>query len=68
MYSNKFFNIYFHEWMYFKIFASKGDTFLEGHGFNILIQKSFSEKWEQIYQVSLKSETIEGNPAVKKFP
>ena len=27
--------------------------FLGGHGFNILINKYFSQEWEQIYQFSL---------------
>ena len=35
--------------------------FLGDHGFNILIQKYFPEEWEQIYQLSLKSKTMEGN-------
>ena len=35
--------------------------FLGGFGFNILIQKYFSEEWEQIYQFSIKSKATEGN-------
>ena len=36
--------------------------------FNILIQKYFSEEWEQIYQFSLKSKTTGGNSATISFP
>ena len=42
--------------------------FLGGHGFNILIQEYFSEKWEQIYQCTLKSKTTEDNSAAIGFP
>ena len=41
--------------------------FLGGYGFNILIHKYFSEKWEQIYQFSLKNKTTEGNLAAIYF-
>ena len=41
--------------------------FIEGHGFNILIQKYFLQEWEQIYQFSLKSKTMEGNSAATSF-
>ena len=33
-------------------------TAFEGHGFNILIQKYFSEEWEQIYQCRLKAKQL----------
>ena len=42
--------------------------FLGGHGFNILIHKYFSEKLEQIYQLSLKIKTTEDNSAAICFP
>ena len=35
--------------------------FLEGHGFNNLIYKYFSDEWEQIYLFGLKSKTTEVN-------
>ena len=41
---------------------------LAGHGFNILIQKCFSEEWKQIYQYIIKSKTTEGNSAATSFP
>ena len=40
------------------------NKFLGEHGFNILIQRFFQKKPEQIYQFSLKSKTTEGNSAV----
>ena len=42
--------------------------FREGHGFNILIHKYFSEKREQIYQCSLKRKRTEGHSAAIYFP
>ena len=42
--------------------------FREGHGFNILINKYFSEKREQIYQCSLKRKRTEGHSAAIYFP
>ena len=42
--------------------------FREGHGFNILINKYFSEKREQIYQCSLKRKRAEGHSAAIYFP
>ena len=63
MYWDKFFNIYFHEQMFFQIFVEKAKTgqfllinnnfwaltnlqdFFTGHGFDILIQKYFSNEW-----------------------
>ena len=33
-------------------------TAFEGHGFNNLIQKYFSEEWEQIYQCRLKAKQL----------
>ena len=35
------------------IFINKSPKFLGGRGFDILIQKYFSEEWEQIYQFEL---------------
>ena len=49
-------------------FPWQTSKFLGGLGFNILIQKYFSEEWEQIYQFSLKSKTTEGNSAAISFP
>ena len=42
--------------------------FLGGCGFNISIRKYFSEEWEQIYQLSLKSRTREGKLAAIYLP
>ena len=48
-------------------FHEQTSKFLGGLGFNILIQKCFSEEWEQIYQFTLKSKTTEGNLTCHKF-
>ena len=48
------------------VFINKPPRFLEIMVF--LIQKCFSEEWEQICQFSLKGKAMESNSAAKKFP
>ena len=49
---------------YIQVSSTKTSSFL---GINILIQKYFSEEWEQIHQFNFKRKTTEGNVACQKY-
>ena len=68
MYSNKFFNIYFHEWMYFKFCASKGDTrFLEVMVLIFYFKSLFQRNENRFIRLVLKAKQLKEIQLSKNF-